>query len=58
MLRMIVVFLVVTALLHLGIEGWRYATGKERWKVVKTLTYSAGLGIISIVILTMIVILF
>ncbi len=58
MLRMIVVFLISTALIHLGIEGWRYATKKERWKVVKTLTYSAGLGIISIVILTTIVVLF
>ena len=58
MMRMFVVFLISTALIHFGIEGWRYATKKERWKVVKTLTYSAGLGIISIVMLTMIVILF
>ena len=58
MIRMIFAFLVVSGIIHFGIEGWRYATGKQRWKVVKTLTYSAGLGIISIVILTMIVILF
>ena len=43
MIKMFVVFLVLTTLIHLGIEGWRYATKKEKWKVVKTLTYSAGL---------------
>lgn len=58
MVKMIVVFLVITAVLHIAIEGWRYASGKERWKVAKTLTYSLGLGIISVVVLTTIVILF
>ena len=58
MIRMVFAFLIVSGFIHFGIEAWRYATGKERWKVVKTLTYSVGIGIISILILTMIVILF
>ena len=58
MIKTLVVFLILTALIHLGIEGWRYATKKERWKAVKTLTYSAGLGIISLLVLTFVVVLF
>lgn len=58
MIKMFVVFLVLTTLIHLGIEGWRYATKKEKWKVVKTLTYSVGLGIISLLILVFMVVLF
>lgn len=56
--KMIGVFLIVTILLHLSIMGWRFASGKERWELVKTLTYSAGLGIITVVLLSVIVILF
>lgn len=58
MIRMIVAFFVVTGFVHFVISGWRYASGKEKWEVVKTLTYSAGIGIISIVLLSLFVIVF
>lgn len=58
MIKMFVVFLVLTTLIHLGIEGWRRTTKKEKWKMVKTLTYSVGLGIISLLVLVFVVALF
>ena len=58
MIRMLFVLLIVSGLLHIGIDSWRYATGKSRWKFVKTLSYSLGIGTLAIVILSIIVILF
>lgn len=58
MFRMIFAFLVVSGLIHFGIEAWRYATGKQRWKFVKTLSYSLGIGAIALALMTGIVIAF
>ena len=58
MIRMIVALLITSGLIHFAIEGWRHFTGKERWKFIKTLSYSLGIGVVAVAILSAIVILF
>ena len=58
MIRIILAFVVVMGLFHFGIQAWRAATQKERWTVVKSLTYSFVLAILTIVALSLLVILF
>lgn len=58
MVRMLVILLITSGLIHFAIEAWRHFTGKERWKFVKTLSYSLGIGALAVCLLTAIVILF
>ena len=58
MIKMIVILLITSGLIHFAIEGWRHFTGKERWKFVKTLSYSLGIGAVAVALLTTIVVLF
>ena len=58
MARMILAFIVVFGLFHFGIQAWRDTTGLEKWTVVKSLTYSLILAILTLVALTTFVILF
>lgn len=58
MIRVFLAFIVVFGLFHFGIQAWRDATGLEKWALVKSLTYSLILAILTLVALTTIVILF
>jgi hypothetical protein len=58
MARIILAFIIVFGLFHFGIQGWRSLTGKERWTMVKQLTYSLLLATITIVALVLIVLVF
>ncbi len=58
MIRVVLTFIVLTILFHFGIQAWRSATGKERWAVVKCLTYSLFLAIITFAFLITLVVLF
>lgn len=58
MIRVFLAFVVVFGLFHFGIQAWRDTTGLEKWNLVKSLTYSLILAILTLVALTTIVILF
>lgn len=34
MIRFLFVFVILAALIHFGIMGWRSMTGKERWSLM------------------------
>jgi len=58
MIRGITFFLLLFVLIHLGITLFRNATNKERWDVIKSLTYSCVLAIITLLVVSFIVVLF
>lgn len=58
MIQMFLVFCIVFAIVFFGIQTFRQLRKKEKWLVIKTLTYSAICAIISVVVLISIVILF
>jgi membrane protein DedA with SNARE-associated domain len=58
MIRVFLVFAILAALIHFGITGWRSMTGKERWSLTKTVSYSIIVSLLAIVVLMFIVVLF
>lgn len=58
MIRFVLVFAILAALIHFGIMGWRSMSGKERWTLTKSLGYSIIVSLLAIVVMTAIVILF
>jgi hypothetical protein len=58
MSKLVLAFIVFTALFWFGIEIFRKMSGKEKWKLTKVVTYSALCSILAISTLTLIVILF
>lgn len=57
-MKIIANFFVFWAFIMVGIIAFRAMTNKERWTLVKTLAFSAGCAILTLVVLTTIVILF
>jgi hypothetical protein len=58
MIRVILAFAILAALIHFGITGWRSMTGKERWSLTKTVSYSIIVSLLAIVVMMFIVVLF
>jgi len=58
MIRVFLAFAILAALIHFGIMGWRSMTGKERWSLTKTVSYSIIVSLLAIVVLMFIVVLF
>jgi hypothetical protein len=58
MIKVVLSFLVVAVVFHFVIESWRYTSGKERWNIIKTLTYSLGLATLTFIALSLFVFLF
>lgn len=58
MIKMILAFLVVFALLYFLIPQYRNLTGQEKWDFVKLLSYSLVCAILSMCALTLLVVLF
>ncbi len=58
MIRVFLVFAILAALIHFGITGWRSMTGKERWSLTKTVSYSIIVSLLAITVLMFIVVLF
>lgn len=58
MIRVILAFVILAALIHFGITSWRSLTGKERWALTKTLSYSIIVSLLAIVVMMFIVVLF
>jgi hypothetical protein len=58
MIRVILAFAILAALIHFGITGWRSMTGKERWSLTKTVSYSIIVSLLAIVVMMFIVVIF
>jgi hypothetical protein len=58
MIRLWLVFALLAVLIHLGITGWRNMTGKERWTLTKSISYSIIVALLAVLVMTVIVILF
>ena len=58
MIRLWLAFAVFAVLIHLGITAWRNLNGRERWTLTKSVTYSMGVSLLAVLVMTVIVILF
>jgi len=58
MIRVILAFVILAALIHFGITAWRSMSGKERWSLTKTVSYSIIVSLLAIVVMMFIVVLF
>ena len=58
MIRVFVLFIVLTALIALGVIGFRQLSNKDKWQLTKVVGFSIVCSLIATVILFGIVILF
>jgi hypothetical protein len=58
MIKSLLSFFLLFAIFFMGIEIFRKMTGKEKWDVVKTVSYSLFISVLVIVCLTILVVLF
>jgi hypothetical protein len=58
MIKIILAFLVVFGVCYFGIKGYRDLSGKDKWALTKLLGYSILVASLTIVVMTLIVILF
>jgi hypothetical protein len=58
MIGLWLVFAILAVLVHFGITAWTNMTGKQRWALTKSLTYSIIVALLAVVAMTVIVILF
>lgn len=58
MIKALLAFVVLFTLVYFGIELFRKMTGKQKWALTKTVTYSIVCGVLALLALTAIVVLF
>ena len=58
MIRLWLVFAILTVLVHFGITTVRKFDGKERWALTKSISYSIIVALLAVLVMTVIVILF
>jgi len=58
MIRLWLVFAVLAVLVHFGISGWRNMTGRQRWDLTKSLTYSIIVALLAVLAMIAMVVLF
>lgn len=58
MMRMLILFIATWAFVTGGLGVWRQLSGKEKWSIVKTVSYGLFTAVIAFVILSVFVILF
>ena len=58
MIKMLTTFICLFGIFYMGIEIFRMMTGKEKWEMVKTISYSLAISLAVIVCLTIVVVLF
>jgi hypothetical protein len=58
MIRIWLAFAILAVLIHFGIVAWRNMTGKERWALTKSITYSIIVALLAVLVMVSIVILF
>jgi len=58
MIRIILTFVAFAFLIHFGITAWRNMTGKDRWSLTKTASYSIIVSLLAVTVMAVIVIVF
>jgi cytochrome c oxidase assembly factor CtaG len=58
MAKMLIVFLSLFIILFVSIDLFRKFTGKEKWAVVKTISYSLAIAVLVVLVLTGFVLVF
>jgi hypothetical protein len=58
MIRLWLVFAILTVLIHFGITTVREFDGKERWALTKSIAYSIIVSLLALAVMTTLVILF
>lgn len=58
MMKMILAFIFLFIIFYTGIEIFRKMTGKEKWDIAKTFSYSVAISLFVIVFLVVLVVLF
>lgn len=58
MIRIWLAFFIIAGLIHFSIVSWRALSGKERWSLTKSLGYSIIVSLLTLVVMSVIVILF
>ena len=58
MIRLCLVFAILTVIIHFVITTVREMDGKERWTLTKSITYSIIVALLAVLVMTVIVILF
>ena len=58
MIRLWLAFAVLAVVIHFGITAWRNMTGLERWTLTKSVAYSVIVSLLTVLVMTVIVILF
>lgn len=58
MIKSLLVFVMLFGIFYMGIEIFRKFTGKEKWEIAKTFSYSLAIALAVAVFLVMIVVLF
>ena len=58
MIRLWLVFGILAVLVHFGITAWRNMSGKERWTLTKSISYSIIVALLAVLVMSVIVILF
>lgn len=58
MMKMIMAFVFLFIIFYTGIEIFRKLTGKEKWEIAKTVSYSVAISLAVIVFLVVLVVLF
>lgn len=57
-MKMIMAFVFLFIIFYTGIEIFRKLTGKEKWEIAKTFSYSVAISLAVIVFLVVLVVLF
>ncbi len=58
MIRIFLVFVILSVLIHFGITYWQTLNKKDRWSLTKTATYSIIVSLLAIVVMMFMVVLF
>ena len=58
MIKIFVVWAVLTVFIGLAIESWRQVTGLERWRLTKIAVFSMLCSVLAVGLLTIFVVLF
>jgi hypothetical protein len=58
MIRLWLAFAILAVLIHFGISGWQNMTGRQRWDLTKSLTYSIIVALLAVLAMIAMVVLF
>ena len=58
MIKSLLTFVMLFGIFYMGIEIFRKMTGKEKWEIAKTCSYSLAISLVVVVFLVCIVVLF